>query len=354
MEIRSKKSRAGISLLAVVFVALGIALAMSFYFAEKEEPRHVGTAPESVAGGDESSSMRSSPAIFIQTRTISPSPYQADQSKIVGIVRVTFPNGDAVDVMLRNFEPELPSPANFGTLMDAYDTLSAAAGNGDGPAARHLYRSLRRCENVFVDALTLEFGLEQFRRTGKLTYPNSAEASMAPGLSTYDVEEAERQKFKFCRNVPRELVESRNYWAEKAAEAGDFLGSRDHVKNIGLFTKEGFDTYQTLWSNGHLSAVQGLALITQRGYESEAGPTPPDLVQSYTYTLISSQILAESLRRNAPGGRPVGPNAANRIAMMDQVLAAKAAMLTAEQLEYAAIEAVRLIEENPNCCLGRW
>jgi len=261
---------------------------------------------------------------------------------------ITFPDGTEVNIKLINWQPDPPPFYPTEKLIDMYDALVAEAEIGNAAAARTLYEALTICEMAFSDEASYQEALSLLRQKGVRSYPGDqhAQENIPPGLDTSHHEEMITEQYIKCQGITTRQKQNKIQWAEMAAHGGDFLAMRTMANEQG-FTQEGFEWYEKGWKSGHASAADALSIWYRNGAPDSAGGKP-DYISSYAYLLINFKIYENVFNSSN------SPQAQNRIVDMENALLGIGGYLNPQDQVKAEELAVKLLQDNSNCCLGGW
>lgn len=238
--------------------------------------------------------------------------------------RVLIDLGDGlepIEVDVRR--PRVPmQPEPVGRLVDQYDELATAARGGDGATARMLYAELKICE-MHVQ--------RQARASRRATEIFAAD------------EEPSGSEVR-CEGVSDIHLSDSLYWAELAAESGDYVGRQYYGAALGQ-TPEGLAAFESFWNDGNASALPAIAAYYGKGVEGGG----PDWVKAYAASLIYFKLSEASQGMAQARGGQVRRFTHQGISDHLHYLSG---MLSPGQQQEAQALAHRLLANNTNCCIG--
>ena len=256
---------------------------------------------------------------------------------------LAFPDGTEIAYSLRAYPPTLS--ASIVASEADYADLSEAARHGDADAAYDLYKALNYCEFSFRSASDLEKGIEELRRTGKVTLPpNEHPTTFHGNVDYHGFEHMLREQFSACERWLPEQMTTKDDWFQLAANAGNphaafELGQR--LLNEGNPEAERY--LKSAWAAGNLVAASHLWHYYTRNRNPELNEPVQGFAYGYLYGRVNDgfmqsldpgnardTMMADNARKLSQAGYELGPRD------MDQ-----------------AIELAKfLLAGNENCCFA--
>lgn len=226
---------------------------------------------------------------------------------------------EPIEVDVRGPRVAIP-PEPVGRLVDQYDELATAARGGNGAAASMLYVELNICEVH----LQWKAKASPTQRTFANAEPPASEAR--------------------CEDLSEAHFNDYVYWAQLAAESGDYMG-RQYLGAALEPTPEGLADFESFWNDGNASALTAMAAYYGEGVESGE----PDWVKAYAASRIYFKLSEASQgMARARGGH------VRRFThqAMGEHLQYLSGMLNPGQQREAEALAHRMLANNENCCIG--
>ncbi|NND81027.1 MAG: hypothetical protein HKN50_01230 [Gammaproteobacteria bacterium] len=234
-----------------------------------------------------------------------------------------------------------------------YQQLQSKAEAGDVAAARHLAIALHACDRAELDEkadllANLKVMIEQGRytkdRPGHLSYQiidgEIVELTADPQLIDRKIE-TNRVNIKRCGGLTAAQLAERVYWADHAAEQGDFLAAQLLPTLMGSNIAQLRMKAESLWRA--FGSIEGLWYLAE-SYRADDSSKTGNL-KAFAYYLAAGEIqfgIAQHTRASFDYRKDRDD--------LDQALAIMGAGLSEAERQQARQFAIETIKANPNCC----
>lgn len=251
---------------------------------------------------------------------------------------------EIIDVSIHPLElNQFQLPNKSATYL--YEKLSEKANNGDPVAARLLSQLLGACSEVNVNSSGHKQVIDLLLEEGRFPAPDSGSDLVVPVEQREMIKQQYDRQFESCRGLTVAQREESLEWAEKAADAGDFIASELAVASEKTPVENKIQLLEKQWlEHGFVGAAESLAVLYSGSLLTSNPKFKPDKAKAYTYFLISHGInttLAE--QKNAYNLTELISEAS----VFEQLLTGS--LTPREHLEAHDL-AVQFLRENKNCC----
>ena len=265
--------------------------------------------------------------------TFSEKKYDSVLNRYPKLIEVGFPNGRKLKVEYK-LDPrlDLPQP-DPNDLSNYIENLISLAEDGDNAyAADQVSELLGICSNAPRSYAALQQAVSA-PYDGSSIFPN------AESLNYY---------FEICKNVSNAQIATQGDYLDVALENGVYRAVSNTTNDLlGVDNERRAELLRISWESGNIGLGSSIAADYYTGSLPELNGVP-DYVTGYAYHLAQDTVIKSLWEQSSSIQAP------QRILDIDQSLLSVASTLTPEQLLQSEALAVRLIEENENCCIGLW
>ena len=261
---------------------------------------------------------------------------------------VQFPSGQKISVSYENDGYDLLPPftaENIGNYINLLKDLVEQ--EGSGVAANALWESLGDCSSSPRSEKAYRERYDNLLNSGNYTngIDDQESLKLLPGSENHEIAlTGLKLNYLKCRNIPDDLIAERAVWQDKAIELNSYAAiTRKAAELVFDDPTAAHDLYLKAWDAGHIGVGSAVGFAFKRGTLNGS----PDPVTAYAYTLAQNQIIKAFVEQS---------DSLNAIGLYNLSVSGLEGSenLTSEEFLQAEQIAIKLIQDNKNCCKGIW